>query len=618
MASRKRGRGPNREQLRPPDGRMRASQIVTTFGPGSLLDLLDDAALVGGLDFWRLGDDTELVREPRLLEAIAPLFREKKWALSRDRPFRKPPVGDERAPTPGKGIQVYEFPRWFVCQNPGCRALMRASALQRVNNEYRHACTGRAKPERCVPVRFMVACRRGHLADVDWPWWCHDKHPCAAPQLRLDEGLTGDFSDIEVRCTTCNRKRRLTEMTVEERQERCSGERPWLGNREVAREPCDEKQRLLIRTASNSYFAQTMSVVTIPEPPSLRRKVREAWEVLKAATPETLPVFRTIEMVQRAVGEASDADVMAAITAEREGRAEATPDIRTAEWLKFLSEPLEAPGEMPLDREDDFWARRVALPPGTPPGLSSVVLARRLRVVQAQVGFTRLEPLTKDLQGRYDLGVQLAPLSLQQDWLPVTEVQGEGFLVTLDEAQLSAWETSAPVQRRTEVLHRAWKDWAAQSRSAQPFPGVRLYLLHALSHLLMTEVSLECGYPASALQERLYCDAHDAAVPMAGILISTGTTGAEGTLGGLVEEGRRLGQHLRRAWARARLCSNDPVCAQHEPGARGERHLEGAACHGCLFAPEVSCERFNQFLDRALVVPTLGHEDVAFFGRAWT
>ena len=102
---------------------------------------------------------------------------------------------------------------------------------------------------------------------------------------------------------------------------------------------------------------------------------------------------------------------------------------------------------------------------------------------------------------------------------------------------------------------------------------------------------------------------------MAGILLSTGTTGSEGTLGGLVEEGRRIRHHLREAWDLGRLCSNDPVCAGHDPaGEVDDRRLEGAACHGCLYIAECSCERFNRYLDRALVVPTIGNpEDLAFF-----
>ena len=605
------------KQTKPPDGRVRQSQVVSTFGPGSMLDLVDDAVLVGGLDFWRLQGSGEIVNEPRLLEVVEPLYVRNKWPLSKEAPFRKPPAGDEREASESCGIQVYEFPRWFVCQNPRCRALVRANSLERVNQEYRHKCAGvEAKPERCVPVRFVAACKRGHLADIDWSWWMHEKEPCDAPQLKLEEGVTGDFSEIEVSCTTCNDRRRLIEMTVEDRQDRCGGERPWLGLE--AKERCDEKQRLLVRTASNGYFAQTTSVITIPEPESLRRRVQSAWNILQAATAETLPAFRTIPNVKEALGTATDEKVLEAITAERERRPEEVPEIRTAEWLQFLSQPVEKPGEMPKDRSELFWARRIARPPGLPSVVQHVVLARRLREVQAQVGFTRLEPLSKDLQGRYDLEVELAPLSLQRDWVPVTEVQGEGVLLVLDEAQVHAWETSDPVMKRTEVLYKAWERWKAHSKSKLPFPGARLYLLHSLAHLLMTEVALECGYPASSIRERLYCDSHEAAVPMAGILLLTGTTGAEGTLGGLVEEGRRLGRHLTRAWENARLCSNDPVCAHHEPVGLDDRNLEGAACHSCLFVPECSCERFNQYLDRALVVPTLGHEDVAFLKKPWT
>lgn len=606
-----------RRQLRPPDGRLRQSQLVTTFGPGSMLDLVDHAVLVGGLDFWRLENGGESVREPRLLEAVEPLFHKNHWPLSRQAPFRRPPAGNDREPSESSGVQVYEFPRWFVCQNPRCRALVRSTSLDWVNREYRHRCSGpEARQERCVPVRFVVACRRGHLADVEWVWWSHDRAPCNAPQLKLEEGVTGDFSEIVVSCTTCGKRRRLIEMTVEDRQFRCEGERPWLGLE--AKEPCEEKQRLLVRTASNAYFAQTTSVITIPEPESLRRRIQSVWNILQAATDATLPTFRTIPDVQRALGTATDSEVLAGIAAERERKPEVVPEIRTAEWLTLLAQPLEKPGEMPSDRSEDLWARRVARPDGLPAQVKEIILARRLREVQAQIGFTRLEPQTKDLQGRYDLDVELAPLSLQRDWVPVTEVQGEGVLLLLDEAQLHAWETSAPVMRRAEHLHSAWERWKTRTKSTLPFPGVRLYLLHSLSHLLMTRVAQECGYPASAIRERLYCDAHEAPVPMAGILLMTGTSGAEGTLGGLVEEGRWLGRHLKRAWDEARLCSNDPVCAHHEPAGLDDRNLEGAACHSCLFVPECSCERFNQFLDRALVAPTLGHEEVAFLGRPWT
>jgi hypothetical protein len=80
--------------------------------------------------------------------------------------------------------------------------------------------------------------------------------------------------------------------------------------------------------------------------------------------------------------------------------------------------------------------------------------------------------------------------------------------------------------------------------------------------------------------------------------------------------GKNIGQHLERALELGRFCSNDPVCTQHDPAdPHEERFLHGAACHGCLLIAETSCERHNELLDRALVVPTVATPDAAFFGE---
>lgn len=99
-----------------------------------------------------------------------------------------------------------------------------------------------------------------------------------------------------------------------------------------------------------------------------------------------------------------------------------------------------------------------------------------------------------------------------------------------------------------------------------------------------------------------------------GILLFTGTTDAEGTLGGLIQSGRRIHEHVQNALRMGELCSNDPVCAQHESTNPHERRfLHGAACHGCLLIAETSCEQHNEFLDRSLVVPTVANRGVEFF-----
>jgi len=63
-----------------------------------------------------------------------------------------------------------------------------------------------------------------------------------------------------------------------------------------------------------------------------------------------------------------------------------------------------------------------------------------------------------------------------------------------------------------------------------------------------------------------------------------------------------------------RLCTSDPLCAEHSP-LQNPNVLHWAACHACLFSPETSCERGNKYLDRTLLIPTLKSElaQLAFF-----
>jgi hypothetical protein len=605
------GHGPGTPR---PDGEVRQSQLITTFGPGAMVDLLEDAVLVSGLDFWRFGGGSRPIPEPRLRDELAERLRAQGRTLSLDTPFVAPPFSDGGEIHPNRGIPVLEFPRWFVCQNPDCRALVRCDHLERVSGRYLHDCETR--PQRrspCVPVRFVAACKAGHLDEFDWKYFVHEgrKERCLSPALRLDEGATGDFAEVEVKCTACGAFRRLIEAMVPEANHRCSGRRPWLGP--DGDEECEERVRLLVRTASNGYFSQVVSALSIPERgDDLTSAVKSCWDVLVAATPETLSAFRQIPKVRAALAGHDDSAVLEAIAAVKSGRPTPRLPLRTAEYQQLTAAPQERPGELPAP-DDRFFAREVTPRGGLPAGLRRLVLAGKLREVLVEVGFSRIESITPNLQGEYDLGVGSQPLGLTTDWLPATEILGEGIFLELDEDAVRSWEERPPVVARARELLAGYEAWRQGREGAPEFPGVRYYLLHSLSHLLMTALSLECGYAASALRERIYC-APSGPGAMAGLLISTGSPGAEGTLGGLVEEGRRIREHLRVAYDLGRLCSNDPVCAQHSPrGTLVERYLEGAACHGCLFVAENSCERFNHYLDRALVVPTLRDPDAAFF-----
>lgn len=178
---------------------------------------------------------------------------------------------------------------------------------------------------------------------------------------------------------------------------------------------------------------------------------------------------------------------------------------------------------------------------------------------------------------------------------------------------IEQWLKRPAVVGRGRQLLEGFEVWKKRHASGESrFPGLPYVLLHSLSHLLITSVALECGYAASSIRERIYVG--EAGY---GVLLSTGSPDADGTLGGLVAVGRRIGQHVRTALDLGRLCSNDPVCAQHEPdNSQVERFLHGAACHGCLLIAEPSCERRNDYLDRALVVATVEGLGAEFFDPA--
>jgi hypothetical protein len=627
---------------RPPEGQVRRSMILNTAGPGAVVDLIDHAVLIKGLDTWKYRHAGEgFLEEPRLEhQALAMLRAAGHWDHDHGR-LRLPPTCDHDDPVPWAGVHARPFPGWYHCRTSD--GLVGRDGL---NDKGRHTCfdDGEQRPGdgRVVPIRFVAGCPSGHLQDIYWRLFVHrgeidpsvDKpfacvadpdHAFAADKegrrytsdlALVALGASGELDDLFVRCRRCGAQRTLQDLRQPGALGDCRGWRPWLSKNDP---DCEHKSRLLIRTGSNVWFAQRLSVLSIPDPrQGVRRAVGAAWELVGEIS--TLNELKTVaqyvkplrEIVQQYQAEA----VMEAIQARRAGRTDGAT-IREVEWEALFNAELGLTDDLP--RPDATWhARRVEI---DHPTIARVTLVAALREVRAMVGFTRVDAIATGPEGELDLvGRHTAPLAEHADWIPAVEILGEGFFVAFHEHALRAWEARPDVQAREESFRRALRrDNAlkADDRSMDRFTSARLILLHSLAHLLITEISLECGYSASAIRERIYChvDPEDPARSRAGILLFTGTPGSEGTLGGLVEVGKDIVRLLDAAIARARICSNDPVCAQHRPdGDEDGRRREGAACHACLLIAETSCERHNRDLDRAMVVGTVEGEGVGFFG----
>src|SRR5438067_889039 len=103
---------------------------------------------------------------------------------------------------------------------------------------------------------------------------------------------------------------------------------------------------------------------------------------------------------------------------------------------------------------------------------------------------------------------------------------------------------------------------------------------------------------------------------MAGVLLYTASPDSEGSLGGLVDLGspQRFPELFNGALRAATRCSSDPLCADHKPDVHAT--INAAACHACVLVSETSCETFNRFLDRNVLVPTMATGALAFFSKA--
>ena len=587
-------------------GQIRLGQVITTYGPGALIDLPRHSAIVGGLDTWPKTSDLEEIAEPRLTRKLQIMT-----GVVAPRLF-EPPHDSNDPGEPARGIGAWRFPEWCVVQDEGGaedRERSRRLAHQKALDE-----KGRFDGRQVVATRFVRACPRGHVDDLDWYRFVHGPEDNCRRQLWLDErGTSGDLADLVVRCE-CRKSRSLYEATLLEMNPlgTCRGARPWLGRN--ANEDCKLPSRLLIRTASNAYFPQVVSVLSLPERgTAVGKVVAELWDDLQIVDGASdLALLKKKPKIAEKLASFADAEVLDAILDAKSGGADERP-VKQVELEALLAAPEGFGDDVPVD--PNFHARR--LPDGAwrrskrSEGIEAVVQLHRLREVLALIGFTRFEAVMPDINGEYETDVERAQIALEPEWFPAVDNRGEGVFVQLHAAAVKSWSGRPAVKERLDALASGHKRWMEDRKSQRPFPGGPYVLLHTLSHLLIQSLAMRCGYPASSIRERIYAD------PQAGrfgILLYTGSPDAEGTLGGLVQQARHLEDHLAQALRMSALCSNDPICAQHAPGKSMEaRWLHGAACHGCALVAETSCEMRNDYLDRALVVPVLGFPDAAFF-----
>jgi hypothetical protein len=599
-----------------PLGRVRRSQLISTYGIGAIVDLDKGSFMPMGLD--------DLDR-PSALPSLT-IGEARLQALLGVDHFRLPPVAEDILGIPGRVspwhcVPAVRFPEWHEC--PQCHRLGRLNdPFQLAADGSRLECIGHGpKGVATTPVRFVVACRKGHIDDFPWVWWAHRDRKegnCDAPRLVLkSRGKSAALADLYVECQKCESKASLGDAFMKESVGKtCHGRRPWL----VDRQKCDEQPRVIQRGASNVHFAAVVSALSIPPVSEAAFQiVEQQWIAIEGLGGEALRPF--LERLGGRYGVGADS-LMAAVNEKRriQGVGAAAGDIgaRREEYAALCS-----------DRDDPVvggvvphFQNAVSAPPlALERWFDLIGAASRLREVRALTGFSRIEPFPVSadrVRAALQQG-QLASLSKNHsNWFPAAEIRGEGIFLRFRTDAVERWIAANPgVSARAHALDLKSAAIAAErgyQRDYQITP--RLLLVHSLAHTLIRTISIECGYSSSALRERLYvAERSESGEAMNGLLIYTGSPDSEGSLGGLVRLAQpdQIEHVVVRALRSARWCGSDPVCLETDPRQSGDR-VSGAACHCCLLVPETACEKFNRELDRTMLVGSAPGEK----GSSWS
>lgn len=623
-------------------GRIRRSQLVTPFGVGAMSVLVNGTTVItAGLDHWYdSGDQQELYLDEFVVD---------EWRLQerlKVKQLRLPPdyraSGGSSRSNARMSVPALRFPQWSFCIY--CKRLEDSplSMAQPVRcPDAKHE--GKKLRPAMAQVPFVAICEKGHLDDFPWRAWVHRSlSPSCTGTLRLMSRGGGTLAGQVIRCEACRDERSLEGVTTASRQEGnegthlsrqlsregeylCSGSRPWVADEGAG---CGSHLRGALRGAGNVYFPKVESSIFVPRQQGgaseavldmLRRPDVQTKVTLIASFVTPVPVKTLREhLPYELLAPFSDADLEAGLRelVGTEPEPQGHPDdgeemTAEAQWRRPEYELLRATPSHP-----DLTVTNPGIPPVMQEHLSRVRRVETLRETRVLRGFTRV----RDGILRLSTGKALLrrrPLPPAHDWLPAYVVKGEGIYLELDQAALAVWEARADVQQRSTKIETKFRE-VQQARGLAPRSiTARFVLLHTLAHLLINELVYSCGYSSASLRERLYVSVEPER-EMAGILIYTAAGDSEGTMGGLVRMARpeHLAAVLYAAISKARWCSTDPVCMELGEAGQGPESCNMAACHGCALLPETSCEAFNSFLDRGMVIGTFDRADLGFFGSS--
>ncbi|NMB18363.1 MAG: DUF1998 domain-containing protein [Erysipelothrix sp.] len=627
---------------------LRRGQLVTTFGPGSLVISPEgESAMIGSLDKWYYDknenpinalDEFE-IQEPRLRS----LLRVDKLLMPPDfRPsYKYKNAGDALTQTNTDiYIPLLRFPTWHYC--PVCKTLHQSEMSNRTSWLDCKSCKDRRK---MIQVPFVMVCSHGHISDFPWREWVHkDENTTCNGQMRLITTGGATLDSLKVRCS-CNKERPLRgimtrknnttddEEGISELSKRlnengnlfkCPGHKPWYGSLEE-KENCTSYPVAVLKNSINVYYPNTISAIYLPgENPEVERLidmferngVTSSWLNMAENLDKKIEIVK--KMCPPEIQEYNQSDIELAILYIEGGMDDEQAEEKI--YSKNTEKELRKREFETLVNEIDTrnlkvrkeWDSSNAEVDDITNKFTLINRVTKLKETIALTGFNRLTTNDDESgRGKVERGKKLLfknPDLQENNWLPAYKVYGEGIFFTLSVEKLIAWEQRHDVKSYfNSLITRSEKSGV---RIDESILRPRNVLIHTLAHIIIDELALTCGYNSASIRERLYINDEQC-----GILIYTSSGDIDGTFGGLVRMGKKENFFpvVDKAIDKARWCSSDPVCSEiGKSSGQGVNNLNGAACHSCSYLPETSCELGNLFLDRTLLIdPKIGFFNIS-------
>lgn len=608
---------------------VRSAQAILQYGVGAMVDFPDQTLMTAAPEYW--GDRIIHIHDERLEKML-------------NVDYFGVPGGKDEYPS---GIAYVRFPQWYFC--PKCRKFQ---PLEKWFEEYNRKATLRQKEydpymkkPRCfeckkdlVPTRIVVACENGHIDDFPWVKWVHDKNTsgskqiCLNPDLTFETGATtsAGLEGLIIRCKTCKAKATLFGAFDKDAFKRlgntykCNGFMPWNNKKML----CDNFPRAIQRGASSLYFPKVISSLVIPpysDKVNILIEQSDGYRDCLIYINECDEDEKEIKIKEKLDKWAENIGRQIAVDSEtvkyilkrrlfdRKQQIQSIDEINKSQQYRVEEyEALTGKISKQNINGNDFLLEKMNIKDYDIPGLTNIMLVHKVREVRALIGFTRLNPPNAFGFEENTTGLVSVKES-ETRWYPGYEVRGEGIFLEFDNSIIDDWIRKTPeVVTRIELLNVNYS-MSYQGNFSPRNITPKFILLHTIAHLIIRQLSFECGYTAASLRERIYCENDENGYIMSGIFIYTASGDSEGTLGGLVRQGYPdcMSRILKKAINTGELCSNDPVCISSE--GQGREALNLAACHACVLLPETSCEEFNVLLDRGVVVGTFENKNFGFF-----